>query len=176
MEATFPVPQSLCNVNGQQLTIAEAFGLRDTNIATPVMASALGKTLNDHSYPGPLEMPLSSKNSCQSLVATVFLSTPSQDALIANLKAADVNLTPVADQGVSIITLDKDSVVSPDNFDVLRVVFPNKLKNHIRIDQNNLQVLSAFSEVLGKAIFIPTDHGQAPTYEFLYALNIFNSF
>ncbi len=46
----------------------------------------------------------------------------------------------------------------------------------IKIDQSQILVLSAFSEKLGYAYFVPVDHLGGQIYEFLYALNIFNSF
>ncbi len=176
MQATFPVLQELCNVNGQQVNIAQAFALPDTTIAAEVLSSGLGKSGNGGSYPGPIEVAFTSKNSIDPLVSSDLLTPESQAELQQVLVAADVELTAVADQGVSIITLAQDSVVVSNNFDFLLASYPSKIKNAIKIDQSQIQVLSIFSEKLGYAYFVPVDHLGGPIYEFLYALNIFNSF
>lgn len=159
-------------MNGQQVNIAQAFALPDTTIATEVLASGLGKSGNGASYPGPIEVAFTSKNSIDLLVSSNLLTAELQQVLLA----ADVDLTAVVDQGVSIITLAQDSVVVSNNFDFLLASYPGKIKNAIKIDQSQIQVLSVFSEKLGYAYFVPVDHLGGPIYEFLYALNIFNSF
>ncbi len=176
MKATFPIPQSLCNVNGQQLTIAEAFALQDTTIAQEILTAGLGKSGNGEGYPGPIELAFTSQNSIIPLVSPTLLTPPAMDQLQQVLQSADLDLSAVADQGVSIITLAEDSVVVPNNFDALLAAYPSKIKNAIKIDQNQLQVVSPFSDAVGYAFFVPTDHLHGPIYEFLYALNIFNGF
>ncbi len=176
MSTTFPVPQSLANVNGSQVTIAAAFAQPDTTIATQLLAAGLGKTANGASYPGPLELLTSSSNGISSLVSSTLLQPGPLAELQQVLVAADLDLSPCANQGVSIVTLDEDSVVVPNNFDFIQATYPGKILNAYKIDHTQLQVLSPFSPKLGKAIFQPADHLNGPVYEFLYALNIFNGF
>lgn len=166
-------PQGLCDVNGQHLNVAQAFQLPDTTIATPIVYAALGKSANGCTYPSA-DVVFSSHNAVQSLVSTTLLGS-GWPLLLQTLQVADTNLTAADDQGVSIITLSLDSVVVPNNFDVLHAAYPAKIKNAIKIDVNNLMVLSPFSPP-GVAYFVPVDHLHGLVYEYLYALNIFNSF
>jgi hypothetical protein len=92
------------------------------------------------------------------------------------LAAADVNLTPSANGGVSIITLAKDSVVTPNNFDALLKAYPGKIANAIKLDENDFMVVSGVSGQLGRAVWVPTDHMHGLIYEFVYALHIFNTY
>jgi hypothetical protein len=176
MKATLPVPQSVCNVNGVQLTIDQAFALEDTNIATEILSSALGKRGNDARYPGPVDILTSTENSVNPLVSAEILTASFQQQLQGVLRAADVDLSAVDSDGVSIITLDQDSVVSPNNFDVLLAAYPDKIRNAIVVNHEKLLVTSAFSGIAGEPIWIPIDHLGAPAFEFLYALHIFNQF
>ena len=174
MKATPPVPQEACNVDGQQVTIASAFARPDTDISSQVVASALGKTANRNRYPGPLQILSSSNNNIQPLVSSAILQPQPLADLRQALEAADVDLSPCPDGAVSIVTLAQDSVVVPGNFDILSARFPTKLRKTIKIDQTQILWLSSFSDVLGRPYWIPIDHPQAPIFEFLYTLNIFN--
>jgi hypothetical protein len=176
MNATFPVRQTECNVNDQHLTIAQAFAQPATNIGNQILSSALGKAANGHTYPTRLELLLATHNSVRSLVSATLLQPEPFQALRDVLASADLDLSAVADGGVSIVSLDQDSVVVPNNFDDLLTRFPNKIRSSYKIDHTRLQVLSPFSAKVGQAVFTPADHMQAPTYEFLYALNLFNQF
>ncbi|GMU57097.1 MAG: hypothetical protein AMXMBFR33_62430 [Candidatus Xenobia bacterium] len=176
MKATPPNPQDLANVNGQQLTIAQAFRLPSTELEKELVITALDKSSNGQTYTGFLEAPFSTSNSGKALMSTVFFTPPLQQQLQQVLLSADVDLSPVADQGVSIISLAQDSVVSPNNFDALQAAYPTKLRNAVKIDQKQLQVLSPFSEVINLPYWVPADHQNVPVYAFLYALHIFNGF
>lgn len=178
MTATPASLQPGANVNGQQLTIQQAFALPNTTISTQVLIAALGKTNNGATYPGleTLLLPFTTNNSINSLVSTTLLTPAFQTNLLQVLRAADLDLSAVANQGVSIVSLDQDSVVTPNNFDDLLQRFPSKIRNSYKVDHTQLQVLSPFSQALGRQVFVPTDHLHALIYEFLYALNTFNQF
>lgn len=174
MKATLPIPQSVANVNGQQVDIAAAFALPATNIATEVVASALGKVANGSRYP-LLDVTSSTRNSANALVSSTILQPGPLADLRAVMLAADVNLDPVAAGEVSIITLDQDSVVSPNNYDALVAEYGEKFFRTVKIDHSRLQTVSAFSGALGDgAQWVPIDHLQGLIYEFLYVLDIFN--
>ena len=174
MTATPPVPQEACNVDGQQVTIAQAFARPDTDISSQVLAAGLGKRANQNRYPGPLDLLTSSNNNIQSLVSSTILQPGPLADLEAVLATADVDLTPCTNGSVSIITLGQDSVVVPNNFDLLSSQFPAKFRKTIKIDQTQLLSVSAFSDVLGRPYWIPIDHLQGPVFEFLYTLHIFD--
>lgn len=176
MKATLPVPQSLCNVNGRQLTIAQAFALEATNISSEVLSSALGKRGNGAKYPGVADILTSSENSVNPLVSALVLTPAFQVPLRQAMEAADVDLSAVDNDGVSIITLDQDSVVSPNNFDVLLAAYPDKIRNAVEVNHERLRTTSAFSGEVGKPVWEPIDHLGGPIFEFLYALHIFNQF
>lgn len=176
MKASPTVPQSLCNVNGVQKTIAEAFALSGTNIATELLSSALAKRGNRAQYPGPLELLGSTQNSVTPLVSAQILTPEFQRQLKDVLRAADVDLTSVDDNGVSIITLDQDSVVSPNNFHALVAAYPEKIRYAIVVDHQKLQATSPFSSVVSVPVWLPIDHLGAPTFQMLYALHIFNQY
>lgn len=176
------IGQDNCNVDGQHIPIDAAFAQPDTNVAAPLVYGAFGKIANLSVYPGKLDIAFSPFNSVNALVSTAFLEKNSQAQLLQVLEAADVNLTSVADGGVSIITLAHDSIVVPNNYDDLLARYPTKIKTAIKIDENDLMVVSPFSDFIPpigsmpKAYFVPVDHLQAPIFEYIYALNIFNGF
>ncbi|MBX3172600.1 MAG: hypothetical protein KF760_34675 [Candidatus Eremiobacteraeota bacterium] len=176
MVATDPVPQAVCNFGLSQLTIAQAFAQQNVSCATQIVFSALGKSNNGATYPKPAALLLSSNNSCNALVSSNLTEPGFLGALDTVLRAADVDLSAVADQGVSIVSLDQDSVVTPNNFDSLLAKFPGKIRHSYKVDHTKLQVASPFSPPTGPAVFVPTDHLHALIFEFLYALNTFNSF
>ena len=176
MKASVGVSQSDCNVDGQQVTVASAFARPNTTISSQLLYSGLNKSANGERYPGQIELLVSSKNTIKSLVDKDLLSASSQAQLLKALQEADADLSAVADDGVSIITLQQDSVVVPNNFDELLAKFPTKIKTAIKVDQNQLFVLAGVSDEIGRAIWIPPDHLHGPIYEYLYALHIFNGF
>ena len=63
-----------------------------------------------------------------------------------------------------------------NNFDLLLANNPSKIRDAYKIDHTKLQILAPFSQQVGQAVFVPTDHLHALIYEFLYALNTFNQF
>jgi acetyl esterase/lipase len=174
MTATPPVPQAACNVDGENVNIADAFARPNTTVASEMVASGLGKSNNGSTYPRPSEVLLSSKNSVKSLVAEQLLQEPAFSDLQTAMKAADVDLSVCPPGAVSIISLDQDSVVVPTNFDNLLAAFPDKIRTAIKVDHSQLQVVSLFSADSAKWVAI--DHLGAPPYQFLYALNSFNQF
>jgi len=176
MKATPGVAQNDCNVNGTQLSIADAFALPGATIASQLLSCALGKSANGARFPDRLNVSYSTQNSVKALVSTALFTPGPLAQLKAALSAADADLSAVADAGVSIVTLDQDSVVVPNNFDALLAKFPSKIKNALKIDHTQLQVLSALSPSLRKAVFVPVDHMHGLVYEYLYALHIFNGF
>lgn len=175
MLASPGVSQSDCNVNGQQLNIAQAFALPSTNIAQNILSAAFSKSANNFTYPSKSEMLLSTRNNVSALVSPDLLGQAAQAQLLQVMRSADVDLSSVAPQGVSILTLNRDSVVVSNNFDALLNRYPSKIKKAIRVDENSLQVVSPFSAAVKRAVFVPTDHLHAVVYEHLYALNLFNS-
>ena len=176
MNATLPVPQKDCNVDGVQVSIDQAFARPSTDIANELVASGLGKSANGFRYPGPTQLTKSTENGISSLVSEEILMPGPLADLQAVLQDADVDLTACADNGVSIVTLDQDSVVVPNNFDLLSSEFPTKLATAIKIDHTQLKYVSPFSETVGYAYWAPIDHLQGPVYELLYALNTFNQY
>ena len=145
-------------------------------MAKQIFSAAQGKSSNGATYPGPFTVRTSTRNSVRALVSPTLLSPGPLAKLKSVLASADVDLSGVPDQAVSIITLDQDSVVVPNNFDTLLAKFPEKIKQSYKIDHTKLQVLSPFSKTLGRPVFVSTEHMHALVYEFLYALQSFNSF
>lgn len=176
MKATLPVRQSECNINGVQVNVAQAFSYSNTTISGPLLYAGLGKTNNGKTYLGLFGLLTSSNNSVRSLVSSTLLTQAPLAALLQVLVSADSDLSAVASGGVSIVSLDQDSVVSPNNFDKLLAKYPSKIKNAYKIVHTDLQILAPFSPQIGQAVFVPTDHLHALIYEFLYALNTFNEF
>lgn len=174
MNATPPMTQDACNVNGAHVSMDTAFAQPNTNIAGQLVFSGLGKTANDTTYPDLLALAVSQKNSVKSLISSSLLSPAPFAQLQETMRAADVDLSVCDDDGVSIVTLDQDSVVVPVNFSLLSQAFPSKIQDAYTVDHNSLMVVSPFS---GKtANWVKVDHLGAPPFEFLYALNTFNGF
>ena len=160
-----------CNVNSESLNIQTAFALPNTMIAQQLLLSAESQTANGATYPsGLVDMSTSSKNSINSLVSPTLLGA-GHKGLMAIMTAADVNLGGLPNRSVSIISLEHDSVVSRNNFDWLLKTYPNQIKTNILLPEDNIQVVSPLD---GK--YHSVDHLNALTYEFLYAVNIFNSY
>lgn len=168
------IPQDNCDVLDQHIDIADAFAKESTPVAKPMLFGAAGKHSNGATYPGLREMPTSTSNSVNSLVSPILLTASAQRQLDEALRAADANLSPVSDGGVSIITLSLDSVVVPNNFDSLLAAYPSKIGTSYRVNVDDLWVVSPFS--VSNALFVPVDHMHGLIYEFLYALNTFNQF
>ncbi len=81
------------------------------------------------------------------------------------------------DNSVSIISLDKDSVVTPNNYAALLAAYPSKIRYAYLMPESRLQVVSPLSYYIGKKpVYVNVDHMQALAFEFLYALNIFNQY
>jgi hypothetical protein len=167
------LPQSLCDVGGQNISIAQAFAMPDTNVSTPILSAALGKRGNGATY--PFDLPFAEMNSINALVTSQLLEPPAQLALDQTLRAADADLTPVAARGVSIFSLAQDSVVVPNNFDQLLALYPSKIDTAIKVDEKFLPIVSPFSSAVGHAVFVPADHLHGLIYEFIYALHVFDT-
>lgn len=179
MNATgLDVSQNDCSVNVSGTlvhdNIQQAFYLPDTDISSPLLYSGLNKRGNGDQYVGKLGLLFESDNSAKSLVSSTLLGAGNQ-TLTSTMQAADVNLSQVADRSCSIISLDQDSVVVPNNFDWLAANFPTKLLNQIKVPHASLMATSTVSKP-GFVLWEPVDHLHGLIYEYLYALNIFNSF
>lgn len=174
LDCEFFLPQSSCDVLDQHVDIADAFAQQNTPCAKTMLFGALGKHSNGATYPGLLELVTSSSNSVNPLVSPILLTASAQRQLDAALQAADADLSPVANGGVSIITLSQDSVVVPNNFDSLLAAYPSKIRAAYRPNVDDLMVVSPFS--VGYPLFVPVDHLHGLIYEFLYVLHTFNQF
>jgi len=189
--ASTPISQSLCNLNGAQLSVAQAFAQPNVSCGSSLFFAALNKRANLTSYlfptildpvdaPGKialaLHLSLSTRNNVHSLMSDYLLAAKGKALLKQALVAADVNLTPCASRGVSIISLAKDSIVTPNNYDALLKAYPGRIANAIKLNENDFMVVSAASKQLGWPLWVPVDHMQGPVYEFIYALNIFNTY
>jgi hypothetical protein len=165
---------SFCSANGSPTTIDRAF-VDVQNVASLILSSSLKQSSNGHTYPADLALAI--KNSVYALVSTSFVSSAAQAQLDAALRAADVDLSQVPDNSVSIISLSHDSVVTPNNYTALLAAYPSKIRYSYLLPESRLQVVSPFSYVTGKTpVYVNVDHMQALVYEFLYALNIFNQY
>ena len=168
------LPALACKMNGNQLTLDMAF-LQPNNVAMPLLSSALKQTSNGVTYPSDLVLAI--KNSVYALVSTSFVSSTAQAQLDAALRAADVDLSQVPDNSVSIISLSHDSVVTPNNYAALLAIYPSRIRYSYLLPESQLQVVSPFSYIIGKTpLYVNADHMQALVFEFLYALNIFNQY
>ncbi len=170
-------PQSMCNYNGAQMNIANAFAQQNTTVAQQILASALGKsnTISGVKYTYPEFLILySSENNVSALVSESFFNASQMSQLDSVMQAADVNLSSVPNGAVSIISLTQDSVVSPNNYTYLSTTYPSKFYKTITINPSSIQVRSL---VAGSSYvdYINVDHMQALIYEYLYILNIFNN-
>jgi len=159
-----------CNVNSQNLNIQTAFALPDTMIASQLLNSAVSQSANGKTYPSLDTLIVSPINSIDSLVDSALISS-GNPSLMSVMQAADVNLTGMANNSVSIISLNQDSVVVRNNYDWLLQAYPNQIKTSILIPESNIQVLSPFDST-----YHSVDHLNGLTYEYLYAVNIFNSY
>lgn len=192
LTASSPISQSLCNLNGERVTVAQAFAQANGNCAPLLLNAALNKRANGTAYLFPtkvdpindagkaaltVHMSQSTQNNVQSLMSNYLVAnSQGQQLLNQALAAADVDLTPCANNGVSIISLAKDSVVSPNNYDALLAAYPGKIATAMKLNQDDFKVVSPISKVLPFPLWVAVDHMQAPYYEFIYALNIFNTY
>jgi len=171
MTASSGVQQSDCNVGGVNVPLSTAFNLATIDIAKPVLFSALEKSNNGATYPSEFGLLFSDKNSINSLVSSTLIGS-GLSQLQTTLAAADVNLTGVPNASVSIISLDQDSVVTPNNFAWLQANYPSKIKTAVTIPHSQLQAVSPLSS--STATWEAIDHTTTLPYALLYALNIFN--
>ncbi|MCE7505809.1 hypothetical protein LZG75_06090 [Polynucleobacter sp. IMCC30063] len=172
--------QAKCKFGATKYNLAQSFRLSATSPASQVLNSAFGKTMGNYTFiENELMLFISSHNSAFSLLSSEDLangSTAIGAKLNAALVAADVNLSNIPNRSVSIITLDQDSVVSPNNYDVLLGKYAAKIKTAIKIPAEMIQVVSPLSTNKSALKYMPTDHIEGNAYTFLYALNIFNQF
>jgi hypothetical protein len=169
--------QPLCNIKGRHLTIEQAFANPNIPINRQLLLSALYKTANNSTYPFDLEH--SPVNSIKALVSSELVPNGLPNSNLTDaLKAADVNLSQVPTNRLSIITLAKDSVVTPNNFDDLLKRYSIKIKYAIKLDPAKIQVIAPPNYQAGYyyPYYENLDHGQALIYEAVYALNILNHF
>ena len=165
--------QPACNVGGANLDMAGAFAQQAVNIAPSLLASAMRKSANGSTYPADLV--LAWGNSVNSLVSPTILTSTGQAQLDAALHAADVDLSALPDKSVSIISLDTDSVVTPNNYAKLLAAYPARIRDAYLIPAHSIQVVSPFSYYVQKTpMYVDLDHLQGLAFEFLYALNTFN--
>lgn len=175
--------QSQCNINGQNLNLLEAFNQANNSPASQVLNSSLGKRAGEYVSSRNLALLAVSLHNT-GIPLTSYVDFRNSPALRQVLEAADVNLTANGASSVSIIALSHDSIVSPNNFDLLNQTYPSKILNAIKLDENNFQVVSPFSYqrlacLINPAcppVYVPADHSQAQIYTYLYALHIFNGF
>jgi hypothetical protein len=173
LRCTFPKNQSKCDINGQRLNMAQALTLPSTDPSLAILNSAEKKRTGPYKYPGGTKILTSEVNNATALVATV--KVPTNPILRSAERAANVNLIREGKGAVSIISLDDDSVVTPNNFDALLLAFRAKLKFAVKLDQTKLWVASV-SPLSHKTVYNPPDHPTAMVYELPYDLGIFNSF
>lgn len=183
MNCESSMAQSNCNTNGQHVNQQVAIAQESASPATSILNSALGKRTGSSAYPKNLAtLAISLFN--KGIPFTNSESFPTSPGWLQAQNAASVNLSNLPANAVSIITLSNDSIVTPNNFDAMVQLYPAQLKNAIKLDENNLQVVSPFSYTRAAclinpscpATYSPVDHTQAQPYEYLYALKIFNGF
>lgn len=174
MTASSAELQPGCNVDGVHVDMSSAFARPDTNIAAQLVFSGLGQTSNGDTYPLLKALPVSSKNSVRSLVSESLFTPAPFTQLLKTMRAADVNLSSSDEGGVTIVTLDQDSVVVRENFDLLASAYPSKLDATYTVAHSSLMVVSPFSN--DTPSWTAVDHLNGPPYELLYALNAFNKF
>ncbi len=169
------VPPTSSTGSNTQGTIAQAFAQQNKSPAITVLLSALSKTANSSTYPSLANIMTSDLNSVNSLVSSTLINS-GQATLNTVLTNAQVNLSSFTSKPVSILSLDYDSVVTPNNYSWLLETYPNQIYSHYLLPAQTLQVVSPMSKYLPKPTYVNVDHLQGLTYEFLYALNIFNQF
>jgi hypothetical protein len=168
------VPPTSSTGPNTQGTIAQAFAQQNKSPAITVLLSAMNKTANGATYPKEYIL-TSDQNSVNSLVSSTLINS-GQATLNTVLANAQVNLSSFTSKPVSILSLDYDSVVTPNNYSWLLEAYPNQIYSHYLLPAQTLQVASPMGHYLPKPIYVNVDHLQGLVYEFLYALNIFNQF
>jgi hypothetical protein len=187
MHCQDPKWQAFCNTSGSRLNIADAFAQANSSPAPQLLISALGKSTGKYAFPNNiLSLTIATNNSSISFSSSV--NFPEDPGMNAALLAANVNLSELSTDAVSVVTLSHDSVVTPVNFNKLVKQYPTKILNAITLNERELMVVSPLSYLTTacslypsdptkcKPSYIPVDHMQALIYEYLYALNIFNTF
>lgn len=169
----------VCTNSGQWSNISSAFATPSDNPAPAILTSAIGKSANGATY--PTDLVASDKNSVNSLVSSTLLST-GQTALNAVLNDAQLDLTNfnTSQSTLSVMSLNFDSVVTPNNYDWLTGHYSSKLSTPylFKIPANQIKVVSALSYLTPKPKpeYVDVDHMQGLVYEFLYAVNTLNQF
>lgn len=169
----------VCTNSGKWTNISSAFATPTDNPAPAILTSAIGKSANGATY--PTDLVASDKNSVNSLVSSTLLST-GQAALDTVLNDAQLDLTNfnTSQSTLSVMTLNYDSVVTPNNYDWLTSSYSSKLTTQylFKIPANKIKVVSALSYLTPKPKpeYVDVDHMQGLVYEFLYAVNTFNQF
>lgn len=169
----------VCTNSGEWANISAAFATQAINPAPAVLTSAVGKSANNATY--PTDLLTSDKNSVNSLVSSLLLST-GQPILDGVLNSAQLNLTNLNTSlnSLSVTSLDFDSVVTPNNYDWLLSQYRSKLSTPYlyKIPSSQLKVVSSLSYLTSnpKPVYVDVDHLQGLVYEFLYAVNTFNQF
>jgi hypothetical protein len=173
LTCTSPNKQKKCEVGGQQLNMEQALTLQATDPSSAILSSAENKTTGSFTYPGPLKILTSKINNATALVSTV--KVPTNPVLKAAELAADVDLSRVGKNAVSIISLKDDSVVTPNNYYALLLEYPTKLSSRVLLDQTDLLVASV-NPLTKKTTYGPPDHNTAMVYELPYDLGILGQF
>ncbi len=176
MNCSLPYAQVNCDFSYegtvQHVNMSEAFAQSNSSAQVPaILYSALNKSLNNATYPLRTELPYSFKNSVNPLTSSEMFTSAGQSQLDSALLAAQVNLGALAGQPVSIVSLDLDSVVTPNNYSWLLATYPSKIRDHYLVSANSILVRDP-----GQNEYVPVDHLRGLIYEYLYALNIFNQF
>jgi hypothetical protein len=156
-----------CDFNSNHQNIAQVFRTQNANPQVVLLTAALDRHGNNTSY---LLDPASSQNSIIPLVNQAALTQSSP--LYQAMQNADVNLSGISPDEISIISLQHDSVVSPNNYTSLLNQYPNDIGTSYAIDETQLPVISSFSE--GVPIYVNVDHLNVDKYELLYAMNLIN--
>lgn len=156
-----------CNYNNSHQNIAQVFRNAEGNPEDVLVTAALDRHGNNTSY---LIDPASSANSIIPLVNQNALTYNSP--LYQAMQAADVDLSNSQSGQISLISLQHDSIVSPNNYQNLLTKYPNNIDAAYLIDETQLPVVSSFSD--GLPVYVNVDHLGVNKYELIYALNLVN--
>jgi hypothetical protein len=175
--------QASCNVENNHLNLLQAFQLPNNSPAQSILYSSLAKHLGIFYSPASLALlAITFNNTAIPLTANINLKD--NEPLKSALSHANVDLSALPDKAVSIVSLSHDSVVSPNNFDVISQRYPQQLAKQLKLDETKFQVISplSYNRLICKIdphcspVYSPVDHPQAQLYEYLYALNILNQY
>lgn len=175
---------SLCLINGREMNILEAFTLQATDVSRQVAVAASGAgTIR---IPGGIPNtggppPLGPQNYYPFFQEYLVTDINSAVFLVLNdirnfLLQFELDLANLPDRSISLITLQRDSIVLPENCDSLVSRYPGKINTTIRIDGSQLSVPDPLTSDPGHPEFVAADHPEAVIYEFIYALQILNGF